>query len=155
MLIVLSVLVIGVLIKETYFDKKKWANGESDKPISTIIRIGAISAFSVGVAVLFSTPIWLTLLYGLTLQQGLFDFILNVSRWGVLPNAYDYRVAHGFHMTKWQNRWFRFRCFLAKFFYHGDEKTKNWWDLAFQRIPPPMELLLKFGAIALSIWLLL
>jgi len=92
----------------------------------------------------------------------LFDFSLNVSRWDNLPLPYyqpfhskvDIHMKEGWvldqakemaynDLTQWQRIVYNLKNFTYRFFWHGDERTKSWYDKIFQRIPPAGELLLK------------
>lgn len=72
------------------------------------------------------------------------DHIVLARKYYQVPEVLNNHI----HKLKFkQEIWFRYMNFTSRLFYHGDENTKSWYDLAFQRIPPIAELLFKFIAV--------
>lgn len=155
---------VTLVILEILFDHWMWRNEKDDKPISTILR-GVLLILFGCVVLIISNDVRLTVVTVLATAAvfiTLFDFSLNVSKWDKLRMPF-YRPFHSEerrlkkegwsisnakvmaynNLTKWQKFVYRLQKFTSRFFYHGDENTKSWYDKAFQRIPPLGELLFK------------
>ena len=168
---------IALITTEIIFDKWCWYQDppKDDKPYSTIIRGVLLILF--GLIVISITKdwyysLWVTLCVGSVFFL-LFDFVLNVVQWVYLPipyyqpydskyrelrkNKYSVRRSKKLaleSLTLWQKFVFKLQRFTKRFFWHGDENTTSWYDKAFQRIPPLMEILIKVTIFSITIYYL-
>ncbi|MCK5611339.1 hypothetical protein KAR91_56235 [Candidatus Pacearchaeota archaeon] len=155
---------VTLVILEILFDHWMWRNDKDDKPASTILRGVLLILFGCVVLIISNDVRFtaVTVLATIAVFVTLFDFSLNVSKWDKLPVPF-YRPFHSHerkmkkegwslsnskkiaynNLTKWQKFVYRLSKFTKRFFWHGDEGTKSWYDLVFQRIPPMGELLFK------------
>jgi hypothetical protein len=141
-----------IITLEIIIDKKIWKHSGNDKPWTTIIRGVLILSMSIALGNTLLSAFLAFAYYFLV-----FDFALNVARWDELPKAWSYKRHHNIEETRKEKILFAIRKFNTKFFYHGDElKVKSnfndWYDLAFQRTPPQMELLIKIVVFSVAVY---
>ena len=157
-MIILIIIGIVIVAIEIIVDRYLWKTGKSDKIKTTIGRAALILL----AAWIMPFDFWMNCAVIAATFFLIFDFALNVSRWGDLPIPF-YRPYHSVErelkykqgysalsaaalaydklLTK-QKIIYKTSKFTKRFFWHGDEETKNWYDLAFQRIPALAELII-------------
>ena len=152
-----AVVALEILVDKNVF----WSKDKNDKPWSTI---GRAVLFILWAFTFRNHIYWLhNLLLSYSTFFLLFDWTLNVVRWKELPEAYFWKLRQGVKTTKFEiNFLYPYRNFVAKFFYHAAPKKRdkshtalkyfidNWYELAYTRIPPQAEVLIK-ASILLSV----
>lgn len=148
--LILTGLILTII--EIVVDIQLWKRKVNDKPYTTLGRfliMAMIAGFIPG-------NLYLNFFVIFSTHFLLFDFSLNLSRWNKIPMPYSWKLEHMAKMNKNDYIKYGLECFITTLFWHGDElkgwNLTEWYDKFWQRIPPPMELLIKGTVFSIAIY---